>query len=346
MSKKRNLSMVEYFNLRAQKHQPRYRFAGKSKADFEKWKTALLPELKKALGPMPEPVDLNPEIVWELEEDGLIKRRVLLDTEECMSVAALLYIPKAKKPCPAILCNHGHGSYAKDSVMGIRSDHSADRNSEIKGFNYDYGLQMAKRGYVTMAIDYRGFGERGDGGNPYPGRDKCNVHFICGSLMGINLLALNIWDAMKCLDYLCTLDCVDANRLGTMGLSFGGTMTTWIALMDERIKAADIMCYSAQFRNFAVKDANFCGSQMVPDLYALCDVPDLHGMIAPRPLLAEVGVHDKCFLEYDSLGCCEEVKKIYSAAGAAKKYDVDIFGGDHRFAGNKAFAFFDKYLKG
>ena len=122
-------------------------------------------------------------------------------------------------------------------------------------------------------------------------------------------------------------------------------MTTWIALIDERIKAADIICYSCCFKNFAVADGNFCGSQYIPALYTLCDVPDLHGLIAPRPLLAEIGIHDKCFHEYDALNCVKEVKKIYAATGDSAKYDIDIFDGDHKFAGNKAFAFFEKYLK-
>jgi dienelactone hydrolase len=343
----RNLSMIKYFNSVAETLVPRLRFAGKTKANFQKWHSDLHAEVTRLLGPMPRQVPANPEIVWEIEEDGLIKRRVLLDTEEHMSIAALVYMPVSsrKKPCPAILCNHGHGKFAKDSVMGIRSGNYPERNAEIAGFNYDYGLQMARRGYVTMAIDYRGFGERSDGGDPYPGRDKCNVHFIRGSLCGVNLLALNIWDAMRSIDYLCSLDCVDKDRIGTMGLSFGGTMTTWIALMDQRIKAADIICYSARFRNFAVADANFCGSQFVPGLFTICDVPDLHGLIAPRPLLAEIGIHDKCFLEYDALSCSAEVKKIYAAAGVPDNYAVDLFDGDHKFAGAKAFDFFDKHLK-
>jgi hypothetical protein len=347
MNNKRNLSMVEYFKARAEHFEPRLRFNGATPADFSAWKSALLGEIKGLLGPLPKPVALNAEIVWEIEEDGLLKRRVLLDTETEMSVAALVYIPLSAKhkPCPAILCNHGHGKFAKDSVMGIRSKYNVERGAEIEGFNYDYGLQMAQRGYVTMAIDYRGFGERSDGGDPYPGRDKCNVHFIRGSLMGINLLALNIWDAQRALDYLCSLQCVNAERIGTMGLSFGGTMTTWISLMDERIKAADIICYSARFRNFAIADSNVCGSQFVPGIFSICDVPDLHGLIAPRPLLAEIGVHDKCFLEYDALSCAAEVKKIYAASGAAANYDIDLFAGDHKFAGNKAFSFFDKHLK-
>ncbi len=338
--------MIEYFIRKAAEFEPKLRFKGQTKADFQSWHKNLLGELKQMLGIMPKPVPLNPEIVWEIEEDGLIKQRVLLDMEKDMSVAAIVYIPLSarQKPCPAILCCHGHGKYGKDSVMGIRSGNDPERTNEIAAFNYDYGLQMAKRGYVTIAIDWRAFGERSDGGDPYPGRDKCNVHFIRGNIMGYNLLSLNIFDGRRCIDYLCSLKYVNAERIGVMGLSFGGTMTTWISLMDERVKAADIICYSCRFKNFAVKNGNFCGSQILPGLFAVCDVPDLHGLIAPRPLLAEIGLHDKCFLEYDAISCTEEVRKIYAAAGAADNYEVDMFWGDHKFSGDRAFAFFDKHL--
>ena len=349
MNKKRNLSMIEYFNRKAEIIQPRYGFSGSNKDDFINWKSALLAELKQILGQMPQPVPLNPQILSEVEEEGIVKQRILLDLEDDMSVTALVHIPAAarKKHCPAILCNHGHAfsPFGKDLVMGTRNDSCPEFASDIESFNCDYGLQMAKRGYVTMAIDYRGFGERGDGGDPYPGRDKCNVHFIRGSLMGYNLLALNIWDARRCLDYLCSLDFVNADRIGTMGLSFGGTMTTWIALLDERIKAADIICYSCCFKNFAVADGNFCGSQFLPGLFQLCDVPELHGLIAPRPLLAEIGMHDQCFKVEDALECSRKVKEIYKVAGVPDKYEVDLFDGDHRFSGNKAFDFFDRHLK-
>ena len=347
MATERNFSMVEYFKLREEKHQPKMRFAVSDRRGFDTWRRDLFSRVKDLLGPMPRQVPLNPEVVWELAEDGLIKRRVVFDTEAEMSVPALLYIPKAQadSPAPAILCNHGHGAFGKDSVMGVRSGNAPERDAEIERYNYDYGLQMAKRGYVTMAIDYRPFGERSDGGDPYPGRDKCNVHFVRGSVMGINVLALDVHDAMRALDYLCSLDCVDSDRIGAMGLSFGGTMTTWISLMDQRIKAADIMCYSARFKTFGIEKGNFCGSQMVPGLYDLCDLPDLHGLIAPRPLLAEVGAHDQCFTADEAISCTREVAKIYAAAGVSENYEVDLFDGDHRFAGNKAFAFFDKHLK-
>ncbi|HBG26907.1 MAG: hypothetical protein A2Y10_10510 [Planctomycetes bacterium GWF2_41_51] len=346
MKSDRNLLLGEYFKRKSNEFQPRYRFDGKTPKDFKSWKSKLLGELKKQLGPLPQPVDLNAEIVHEVEGDGLIKRRILIDLEKDMSAAIWLYIPKSafKKPAPAILCCHGHGQFGKDSVMGITNPYYAQRAEEIKQFNYDYGLQMAKRGFVTISIDWRGFGERSEG-NIFAGRDECNVNFIKGAILGYNLLAMDIFDGIRCIDYLCSIDFVDSKNIGCMGLSFGGTMTTWITLMDERIKAADIICYSSRLSEFALKYSNFCGSQMFFGLYDLCDVPDLHGLIAPRPLLAEVGVNDLCFLSDESLSCCNEVKKIYKAAGVPENYQTDIFEGAHGFAGNKAFKFFEDNLK-
>ena len=344
----RNFSMVEYFIRRARSHRPRYRFEGKSKEDFQQWQKALMMELRAALGPEPERVDLNPQIEEEVEEDGLIRRKVVLDSEADYSMVARVCIPAGAKKdgsTPAILCNHGHGFYAKDSVMGVRPEGDTERAEEIKQFNYDYGVQMAKRGYVTIAVDWRGWGERDEPiKEVYLGRDVCNVHFIRGLIMGINLLRLDVWDGQRALDYLCGLEEVDAERVGVMGLSFGGTMTTWISLMDERIKAADIICYSDRFAEFAVKNANFCGSQIVPDIFKFLDTHDIAGLIAPRPLLLEMGVHDTTFSIENLLTGYEGVKRIYEAAGAADDLWADVHPGGHAFAGDKAYAFFAKYL--
>jgi len=215
---------------------------------------------------------------------------------------------------------------------------------ETRRHNYDYGAQMASRGFLTVSPDSRVFGELADGGNPYPGRDKCNVHFMRGSLMGINLLTLNVWDMMRCIDYLQGRKDVDPDRIGAIGLSWGGTRTTWIAALDERIKAADIICYLTRFQDFAVRDANFCGSQFLPGLYRYADVADIAGMIAPRPLLIESGTHDQCFPVEPVLKAHEHLKRIYRAAGAMDKLHVDLFQGGHQFHGPSAFEFFEKYL--
>ena len=234
--------------------------------------------------------------------------------------------------------------------MGNRG--TPEMAANIAFHNYDYGLQMAKAGFVTMAIDWRGFGERDDRRKPHyrtvgggnAGGDLCNVHFLRAAILGRTVLGMDIHDGICALNYLSGLDFVDPRRIGVMGLSFGGTMAVWLSIIDQRITATDIICYSDLFANFGIRDVNFCGSQITPGLYALCDVPDLHGLVAPRPLLVEIGIHDECFRCEGALACYHEVEKIYQAAGARESLLLDLFPGEHSWGGRESVNFFRKYL--
>jgi len=82
-------------------------------------------------------------------------------------------------------------SVRQGNGQGNRS--SAALCENIVLHNYDYGLQMAKAGFVTMAIDWRGFGERDDRNKPIfhdvvHGRDICNVHYLRASILGSTVL--------------------------------------------------------------------------------------------------------------------------------------------------------------
>ena len=228
--------------------------------------------------------------------------------------------------------------------MGNRS--SPEMQKEIEQYNCDYGLQMAKAGYAVIAIDWRGFGSRSDSDQEYwnRGRDICNMHYIRYTLLGMTNLGLDIHDGMCALDYLCSLDFVDAERIGIMGLSFGGTMATWLPICDTRIKATNVICYSDNFAEFAIKRCQFCGSQITPGLYDLCDLPDLQGLIAPRPLLVEIGSCDECFKVDSAVKCFRQVERIYTAAGVPKNLELDLFDGGHRWNGRKTIGFFQEHL--
>jgi dienelactone hydrolase len=331
MSRKHSIN--HYFLQLGAKHRPRYRFEGSTSDRFEAWHRALRPLVIETLGRLPQRVPLNPQIESEWREDGLLKQRVLLDVEEGLSVAALVFRPEdAPGKLPAIICCHGHTPRAKRDVMGLEfgEQHNA------------YGLKMAKAGFVTLAIDWRGFGERND--NYEGNRDLCNLHYLRASIMGMTVLGMDVHDGMRMIDYLCEQDYVDPTRIGAMGLSFGGTMTTWLAICDDRIKAADVICYSVRFTDFGMRDINFCGSQITPGIFELCDVPDLHGLIAPRPLLIEIGKQDDCFQIDQATSCFQELEKIYSAAGVRDRLELDLFDGGHRWGGNKSTTFFQNYL--
>ena len=342
---RRNFSMIEYFNRRAESWTPRLAFRGDTKSDWEAWRGQALEKLLELLGEFPEPVEPASEVLYSIEDNGLIRERVLFDSEEFMSVPCVVLKP-ADMPdagtAPAILCSHGHGPFGKEPVAGNAS--SEGLRSNMARHNYNYAEQMARRGFVTISPDLRCFGERADGPDPYPGRDRCNVHFVRGAILGIYTLALNIWDMMRCVDYLESRPEVDPERIGMMGLSQGGTMTMFTAAIEPRIKAADIIGYLNPWHDFGIEDANFCGSQIVPEVYRYLDTHDVAGLIAPRPLLLEMGVHDTTFSIESMLKGYEGVKRIYSAAGASDMLSADIHTGEHSFAANKAFEFFEKHL--
>jgi dienelactone hydrolase len=227
---------------------------------------------------------------------------------------------------------------------------SAEAATNIKFHNYDYGRQMARKGFVTYSLDWLGFGERNIAAKPHfysgtAGRDPCNIYYLCATMLGSTVLAMNCHDAMRATDLVCDQPFVDPQRLGVMGLSLGGTMATWMPLVDERFKASDIMCYAGPWYDNANRTYNDCGSQVTPGVHALVDVSDLQGLIAPRPVLIELGLQDSCFEADYTQRNYRQIERIYAAAGAGDKLELDLFPGEHAWGGNKSEAFFRKHLR-
>ncbi len=328
-----------------EKIQPSLAFKASSKPEFLKWKEELRNKVRELLGEFPEPADLKPHLLSKEETDSYVREKWVIQSEEDCWVPLYLLVPKGfHGKLPAILCAHGHGPYGKDSVAGVHFN-DPNRKAEIARLNYNYAEQMAIAGFVTVAPDWRSFGERIAYYNPYPGRDICNIHFIQHLILGRTLLGSNVFDGMRVIDFLTTLEYVDPDRIGCMGLSFGGTMTTYLTLLDNRIKAGDIICYATTTEHYAISRPNFCGSQLVPHLYKYADVPDVMAAIAPKPLLIESGASDTCFWIHSALKAHEVIKKAYGVAGVPDNLWIEVFPGEHSFSGKMAFSFFKKYLK-
>ncbi len=345
----RNLSPQRMFFEMGLEHQPTYRYAN-WKQGFDAWKTDALPKVLATLGDYPAEVPLNPQLTGEWEQDGLHMQRWLIDVAPHISAVFRINIPRdipAGERRPTLLCCHGHGAFGKEPVMGNAS--SPELRTNMAAHNYKYGLDMAKAGYVTYAIDWIGFGERNDNQKPNwlnnnGSRDWCNLYYLHATMLGMTSLSINVAHGMRATDFACTFDCVDPDRLGVMGLSGGGTMTTWMALCDERFKAAEIMCYSDLWAYFGFRDLNYCGMQVAPGLFKLVDLPDLQGLIAPRPLLVDIGAYDTCFKIDNAMACFHQVEAIYQAAGVPDNLELDFFPGEHAWGANKSVGFFGKHL--
>jgi len=331
----------------AAEHVPQYAF--NDKTDFAKWKKEALPKALATIGDSPERVPLNPQLLAEWEHDGLTKQKWLIDVSKHISATLLIAFPEnmqSNRKCPAILCSHGHGPFGKEPVMG--NDSSPELRSQISLMNYNYGHQMAKAGFITYAIDWIGFGERGDNNKPnhrfQQGRDWCNLYYLHATMLGMTSISINVTHGKAATDFICSLPQVDADKLGVMGLSGGGTMTLWMSLCDERFKATEIICYSDLWAHFGIRDINYCGMQIAPGLYKLVDLPELQGLLAPRPLLVDIGANDSCFKVDTAMECFKKLGRIYAAADASKNLELDLFPGGHGWGGNKAVEFFNQHL--
>ena len=69
---RRNFSMIEYFNRRAEGWKPRLAFQGTTAVEWEAWRAQALKKLLEVLGDFPEPVEPAPEVLYSIEDDGLI----------------------------------------------------------------------------------------------------------------------------------------------------------------------------------------------------------------------------------------------------------------------------------
>lgn len=301
---------------------------------FGAWREDLREAISALLGPLPTPIDPEPVELERTVGSGYVQTKLVFRTAPDVDVPAYLLVPDgvdADHPAPAVLALHGHGGGKGDLVS--------------PGIYHANAQRFAQRGYVVLAPDAPGFGERGERFRRYGGRDGCNINFLKLALFGRNIMALALWDDLRALDLLQARPEVDAGRVGVAGLSFGGTRAMYLAALDDRPSAVVVSGYLTTFRSYALDAGNFCGAQFLPGIYAIADVPDIHGCIAPRPLLIQAGRSDRGFAIEASRQAHAHLADIYAAAGASDRLARDEFDGGHEFLPEGPLDFMDRWVR-
>lgn len=132
-----------------------------------------------------------------------VTKKIVKFNAHGLQVAGILNLPEnaeKKKQNPAIVCVHP-GSSCKDQTAGI------------------YAEKLAEIGYVTIAFDAS-----------YQGESEGEPRFIEDP-------AVRVEDIRCAVDYLSTLDFVDKNRIGVLGVCAGGGYAVYAAMTERRIKA-------------------------------------------------------------------------------------------------------------
>jgi dienelactone hydrolase len=158
------------------------------------------------------------------------------------------------------------------------------------------------------------------------------------------LIAENLRDCLWTLELLARNENVDADRLGCVGLSYGGRMTMLTTALEPRIKVA-VVSGALNVMQERVTNRYSCGAQVIPGLLQYADVPEIGSLIAPRPCVWEVGSRDDLISPVWADKALERMGRVYRALGAEERLQVDRFEGAHEWSGRLAYPLLEKVLR-
>ena len=103
-----------------------------------------------------------------------------------------------------------------------------------------------------------------------------------------------------------------------------------ISAFDSRIKiAVPSGCMNLYQERYQALSQ--CGAQLIPGLLRYGDTPEIFSLIAPRPMVIEVGTQDRLIPHDWAARGLARIRKAYRAAGAIEDLFVDRFEGGHQF---------------
>jgi hypothetical protein len=273
---------------------------------WDRRRSELRREFLKAAGlwPLPKQGPYSVVLEGDREYDGYSVRNVAIETLPGFFCTGNLYEPTPRSPSggrrgPGILCPHGHfkplGRFRADQQ--IRCAHLARCGATV----FSYSMVGWQDSTQTTHDD------------PL-------------------VLALQTWNSLKALDFICFYPEVDPARIGMTGASGGGTQTLYLALLDDRVKtsAPVVIVYPWS----APHDCCRCEGGMPIMQAARTNCIEFAAAIAPRPqLIVSVG-HDAT-AAFPEVGM-PFVRRAYTAYRAADRIEsVFLPKEEHDFGPSK-----------
>lgn len=182
----------------------------KTPADWAKRRAEILAKWQGVMGAWP-PLIEKPKLEVSNEETEFdhTQYRVKVQVAPKQMLQGYLLVPKGAGPFPAVVVPF----YDPETSIG--------QNEEHGGFR-DYGLQLAKRGFVTLSIGSPGGDAR------LPDRAGIDIQPLC--YLG--------YIAANCANALATRPDVDANHIGIVGHSYGGKWAMFGSCLYDKFAAA------------------------------------------------------------------------------------------------------------
>ncbi len=293
----------------------------------------------EGLGGLPVRTPLNARVTGTLQRDGYRIEKIIFESQPGFFVTANLYLPTTgKPPYPAIVFPIGHETGAKAYPVW----------QQILA-------TFARRGYVALTWDQLGQGERvqhWDGAlstsKVAPATTEHTVLGIQTLVTGDALAKYTIWDGIRALDYLLSRPEVDAKRVGVTGNSGGGTHTTYLAALDDRLHVAAPSCFITSWQRLLETIGPQDAEQCIPGfLGAGFEHVDFIRAFAPKPFLVLSAIRDFFSLQ-GARSTFATATEAYIAASARERISMAETDEGHGYSSElrlASYAWFDRWLK-
>jgi hypothetical protein len=266
--------------------------------------------IEASLAPLPA-VDapLHATITQTTRRDGYRIEHLLFESAPGLRVTSNVYVPDGAGPFPAVVGTAGHADEGKASPV------------------YQHAwVSLARRGFVVLAIDPFGQGERLEYPNAAGTGSRVGIgtreHSMTGQqvlLTGRTLGAYMVRDMQRAIDYLVARPDVDRTRLAVAGNSGGGTQAALLGAVEPRLAAVVVSCYMTSWADMWEAPGPQDAEQILPGFVGSgLDFADFALAAAPRGFLVSSAIKD-FFPIAGSRAASAELTRLYGLLGAADR---------------------------
>jgi dienelactone hydrolase len=274
----------------------------KTQGDWVNRQKIVKKKLLEIIGPFPQKTDLRAVVTGIIKKDGYRIEKIVYESRPGFYVTGCLFVPaKIKSKAPAVLNLIGHEQESFRAVL-----------------DQVVALNLVKKGIVVFTIDPIGQGEHTQYYDPkvnfssvgYSVIEHCYFGNQC-FLSGFSSAKHFIWDGIRAIDYMVSRNEIDPARIGVTGFSGGGTITSYLGALDERVKVAIPSSWAnASRRQLETKGAQDAEATLVHSVVKGITVEDLLEVRAPKPTLLT-------FTSRDEYLCLQGAREAYREAKPA-----------------------------
>lgn len=307
-------------------------------SDLEEWKARARAKIWELTWQAPDRTDFDPEIIDEIDRGDFIARKIAFNLTRDSRVIGLLLLPQGKGPFPATVFYHDHGSkfdIGKEKLISPWDDpeklHSAQRWANRHFSGRFPGDALARRGYVVLAVDALGWGDRGP--LTYDGQQALAANF---ANMGSSLAGLMALEDTRAAEFLASLPEVNKQQIASAGFSMGAFRAWQAAALTDTITATVVVNWMATAKGLMVPGNNQLRGGSAwhmthPGLMQFLDYPDVASLVAPRPMLVFAGEEDRLFPVSSVTEALQKMGGVWAAWQRAECLDSKIWPGSHVF---------------